>query len=102
MAFVYKEKKDPLKIRPATALGPGQYLPITETKFIKVNDDRAPFESQELKFKPLSGTIRTNTPGPGTYYQDVDEVKIQKIIILLKLIFTKFNKINMKMQVEII
>ena len=79
MAFVYKEKKDPLKIRPATALGPGQYLPITETKFIKVNDDRAPFESQELKFKPLSGTIRTNTPGPGTYYQDVDEVKIQKI-----------------------
>ena len=79
MAFVYKEQRDPLKIRPATALGPGQYLPITETRFVKANDDRAPFESQELKFKPLSGTVRTNTPGPGYYYQDIDKIKMERI-----------------------
>jgi hypothetical protein len=44
MAFVYREDK--LKnVRPNTALGPGEYLPITKSKTIKNNNDRAPFES---------------------------------------------------------
>ena len=75
MAFVYREEKLK-KIRPNTALGPGEYLPQTKSKIIKNNEGRAPFESGVKKFKPLYGelnAIRNATPGPGKYY--VDELK---------------------------
>jgi len=49
MAFVYRAPKFK-KFRPNTALGPGQYLPITETKIVKSNDGRAPFESSAKNF----------------------------------------------------
>ena len=54
MAFVYREEKLK-KIRPNTALGPGQYLPITETKIVKSNVGRARFKSSVKKFKPPFG-----------------------------------------------
>ena len=54
MAFVFREEKLK-KMRPNTALGPGQYLPITETKIVKSNIGRAPFESRVKKFKPIFG-----------------------------------------------
>jgi hypothetical protein len=75
MAFVYREKRD-LKVRPATALGPGEYLPLSESKIIKSNKNIAPFESQTKKF---SQTNILNTPGPGTYYKDKDQLKIERI-----------------------
>ena len=73
MAFVYREKRD-LKVRPATALGPGEYLPLSESKIIKSNV--APFESNTKKF-PQSN--RLNTPGPGSYYKDKDLIKTERI-----------------------
>ena len=81
MAFVYREEKLK-KIRPNTALGPGQYLPITETKIVKSNVGRAPFESSEKKFKPLFGenySYKKGTPGPGNYYLDKLEQKSKKL-----------------------
>ena len=81
MAFVYREEK--LKnVRPNTALGPGQYLPITETKIVKSNVGRAPFESSARKFKPPFGenySFKKGTPGPGNYYQDSVELKSKKL-----------------------
>jgi len=79
MAFVYREEK--LKnVRPATALGPGEYLPITRTKYIKSNEGIAPFETSTEKFKPINGKIDTLfNPGPGKYYKDIDEIKTEKI-----------------------
>ena len=81
MAFVYREEK--LKrVRPNTALGPGQYLPITETKIVKSNVGRAPFESSARKFKPPFGenyAFKKGTPGPGNYYQDSVELKSKKL-----------------------
>ena len=81
MAFVFREEKLK-KIRPNTALGPGQYLPITDTKIVKSNLGRAPFESSVKKFKPLFGenyAYKKGTPGPGNYYQDNLENKSKKI-----------------------
>ena len=81
MAFVYRENK--LKnIRPNTALGPGEYLPLTKTKIIKNNDGFAPFESGVKKFKPFCGElslIKNATPGPGKYYVDDLKTKTKKI-----------------------
>ena len=81
MAFVFREEK--LKrIRPNTALGPGQYLPITDTKIVKSNVGRAPFESSEKKFKPLFGenySYKKGTPGPGNYYKNDVEEKSKKL-----------------------
>ena len=73
MAFVYREKRD-LKVRPATALGPGEYLPISSSKLIK--SSVAPFESSTKKF---SNSTRLNTPGPGSYYKDKDLLKTERI-----------------------
>ena len=73
MAFVYREKRD-LKVRPATALGPGEYLPISSSKLIKTSV--APFESSTKKF---SNSTRLNTPGPGSYYKDKDLLKTERI-----------------------
>ena len=81
MAFLFREEKLK-KIRPNTALGPGQYLPITDTKIVKSNIGRAPFESSVKKFKPIFGenySYRKGTPGPGNYYQDNLENKSKKI-----------------------
>ena len=75
MAFVYREKRD-LKVRPATALGPGEYLPLSESKIIKSNNNIAPFESNSKKF---SQTNNLNTPGPGSYYKDKDLLKTERI-----------------------
>ena len=87
MAFVFREEK--LKrIRPNTALGPGQYLPITETKIIKSNVGRAPFESSEKKFKPQFGenySYKKGTPGPGNYYKNDVEEKSKKLENLAKI-----------------
>ena len=81
MAFVFREEK--LKrIRSNTALGPGQYLPITDTKIVKSNVGRAPFESSEKKFKPLFGenySYKKGTPGPGNYYKNDVEEKSKKL-----------------------
>ena len=81
MAFVYRAQKFK-KFRPNTALGPGQYLPITQTKLVKSNDGRAPFESSVKKFNTIYGDFpqRINgTPGPGKYYQDPVFEKSRKI-----------------------
>ena len=81
MAFVYREEKLK-KVRPNTALGPGQYLPITETKIVKSNVGRAPFESSVKKFKPQFGenySYRKGTPGPGNYYKNDLEQKSKKL-----------------------
>ena len=81
MAFVYRENK--LKnVRPNTALGPGEYLPLSKSKIIKNNDGYAPFESGVKKFKPPYGElnlIKNATPGPGKYYVDHLKTKTKKI-----------------------
>ena len=80
MAFVYRENKLK-KIRPNTALGPGEYLSITKEKKIK-NNITAPFESNEKKFKSFYGglnAIRNATPGPGKYYFDELKIKTKKL-----------------------
>ena len=82
MAFVYRAPKFK-KFRPNTALGPGQYLPITETKIVKSNDGRAPFESSAKKFYTIyddpSQVIKGATPGPGKYYKDLVDEKSRKL-----------------------
>ena len=81
MAFVYKENK--LKnIRPNTALGPGEYLPITQDKKFKKSNILAPFDSSVKKFKSPYGelnAIKNATPGPGKYYTDELRIKTKKI-----------------------
>ena len=83
MAIVFKEEK--LKpIRPNTALGPGQYLPISKSAKHKKN--YAPFSSNTKKFQPLhSGfnkQIRDATPGPGKYYNDYFKQKAEKLELI--------------------
>ena len=82
MAFVYRAPKFK-KFRPNTALGPGQYLPITETKIVKSNDGRAPFESSVKKFYTIydetSPVVKAGTPGPGKYYKDLVDEKSRKM-----------------------
>ena len=84
MAFVYRAEKLK-KPRPNTALGPGQYLPITETKLVKSNEGRAPFESSVKKFNTIYGeSSKTKiVPGPGKYYQD----PILNLIIIIEQIY---------------
>ena len=83
MAFVFREKKVK-KIRPNTALGPGQYLPITDTKIIKSNVGRAPFESNVKKLLKIYEDNKNN-PGPGIYYKDNLEEKSRIIENLSKI-----------------
>ena len=81
MAFVYRAQKFK-KFRPNTALGPGQYLPITETKLVKSNNGRAPFESSVKKFNTIYGDSPSrikSIPGPGKYYQDPVLEKSRKL-----------------------
>ena len=82
MAFVYRAPKFK-KFRPNTALGPGQYLPITDTKIVKSNDGRAPFESSAKKFytiyDEINPILKGGTPGPGKYYKDLVDEKSRKM-----------------------
>ena len=81
MAFVYRENKLK-KMRPNTALGPGEYLPISKEKKFKNNNISAPFESNEKKFRSFYGglnAIKNATPGPGKYYIDKLEIKTKKL-----------------------
>ena len=96
MAFVYKEEK--LKnVRPNTAVGPGEYLPLSNSKIIKNNNDRAPFESGVKKFQSLYGdisAIKNATPGPGKYYVDDFKVKTKKIENLANVKFSNQEELN--------
>jgi len=80
MAFVYRENKIQ-KVRPNTALGPGEYLPISNERKYN-NNISAPFDSSTKKFKSLYGelnAIKNATPGPGKYYNDELRIKTRKI-----------------------
>lgn len=76
MAFVFKEERKFINdtIKSKELPGPGEYLPQTDVRFLKVS--QAPFSTQEEKLK-LS--LNPN-PGPGTYYQDTIDKKLQQII----------------------
>ena len=65
MAFVVKSKKETeIKIGETESLGPGEYLPQTELKTIKINKE--PFLIGEKRTTPKIDEV----PGPGAYYQD--------------------------------
>lgn len=93
MAFIYREEK--LKnIRPNTALGPGEYLPISKDKKIKNNNMNAPFESNVKRFNPLYGelnSIRNATPGPGKYYSNELRLKTKKLENLAKIKYSNME-----------
>ena len=81
MAFVFRAQKFK-KFRPNTALGPGQYLPITQTKIVKSNDGRAPFESSVKKLSTIFGESPSRmkeVPGPGKYYLDPVNEKTRRM-----------------------
>ena len=97
MAFVYRENKLK-KIRPNTALGPGEYLPISKEIKIKNNNISAPFESTVKKFKPLYGelnAIRNATPGPGKYYSDDLRIKTNKLENLANIKRSNLDEFNL-------
>ena len=50
MAFVYREERKTIEQLPQSSLGPGQYLPITQTRKIKPNKD-APFDTKSQRLK---------------------------------------------------
>ena len=93
MAFIYREEK--LKnIRPNTALGPGEYLPISKDKKFKNNNMNAPFESNVKRFNPLYGelnSIRNATPGPGKYYSNELRLKTKKLENLAKIKYSNME-----------
>ena len=81
MAFVFRAQKFK-KFRPNTALGPGQYLPITQTKIVKSNEGRAPFESSVKKLSTIFGESPSRmkqVPGPGKYYLDPVNEKTRRM-----------------------
>ena len=65
MAFVYKSERQLNKIQDSTRdIGPGEYLPQTDLKLIKIS--KQPFLSNVKR-----NIIQVNdVPGPGSYYQD--------------------------------
>ena len=78
MAFVFETERAqlyPKKDRSSQNLGPGQYLPLTEFKF--VNPEQVPFGVSTNRIfpkKPLP------TPGPGSYYHDIDKENHEKLL----------------------
>jgi len=90
MAFVFKSERMPNNNSSSTKnLGPGEYLPQTEVKFIKIN--KKPFLSGVQRCKYQSNDV----PGPGSYYQD------ETLITYLKNIQNeKFSKQNDKVQLH--
>ena len=110
MAFVFREDKLK-KLRPNTALGPGEYLPQSDSKILKNNDKRVPFDSGVKKFKPLYGelnAIRNATPGPGKYYIDDLKVKTKRMENLANIKLSNYQDIdninnnNIKSQFDLI
>ena len=104
MAFVFKSKKEGSKpIGETNSIGPGEYLPQTELRQIRINKE--PF---------LIGAKRTKTkvsevPGPGAYYHDdtlinylknVQNEKIQEQNDREQLIALKDGQLKMKPNLE--
>ena len=94
MAFVFETERSPLYIqkeRSSENLGPGQYLPITEFKF--QNPLLVPFgvsTNRQFPQKP------NPTPGPGSYYHDINKEKKDKIMKdSLKTFITKEEEIKL-------
>ena len=74
MAFVFKEERK-TDVIPNTELGPGEYLPQTIPKKEKLNDS-TPFERKEPRLKSATNL----NPGPGSYYFNDSELKLQKMV----------------------
>jgi hypothetical protein len=66
MAFVYKSERSykNQKIGETDSIGPGEYLPQTDLKRIKIS--KSPFMSNSNR----SDFIFNDNPGPGSYYHD--------------------------------
>ena len=78
MAFVFESDRskylNPQDKSIQGGLGPGQYLPLTEFKF--QNPELVPFgvsTNRQFPEKP------NPTPGPGSYYHDIDKEHNEKI-----------------------
>ena len=79
MAFVFESDRskylNPQDKSIQGGLGPGQYLPLTEFKF--QNPELVPFgvsTNRQFPEKP------SPTPGPGSYYHDIDKEHNEKIV----------------------
>ena len=103
MAFVFKSRKDQdIKIGETNDIGPGEYLPQTDLKTIKVSKE--PFLIGEKR----SIEKFDDVPGPGAYYQDDVLLKYLKNVQNEKIIeqndkdqlFNKDGTINLKPNVE--
>ena len=103
MAFVVKSKKETeIKIGETESLGPGEYLPQTELKTIKINKE--PFLIGEKRTTPKIDEV----PGPGAYYQDEMLLKYLKNVQNEKIaeqndkdqLFSKDGSISRKPNVE--
>ena len=93
MAFVFETERSPLYIpkeKYSENLGPGQYLPLTEFKF--QNPLLVPFGVSTFRQFPEKPNP---TPGPGSYYHDIDQEKTEKIMKdSLKSFITKEEEIK--------
>lgn len=96
MAFVFREERKANLERPKSSLGPGEYLPITETKKVKLNKI-APFETKSQRLKSASPNFN---PGPGTYYTNDSLLKQQQIKIKAQI--RQMNQDNHLTQEQII
>ena len=78
MAFVFREERlKDLKNMASLLPGPGQYLPITNTKIVKSNIGVAPFESNVERYKNENKS-KDNFPGPGNYYKNLFDEKVKR------------------------
>jgi len=76
MAFVYKSDNDrSIILSNQSDLGPGEYL--DKNKIVEYKQHPEPFLSS------INGTlkIKNETPGPGAYYQDIQEINTKKNLI---------------------
>ena len=92
MAFVFESERPELFIQNKTTqeVGPGQYLPLTEFKF--QNPLLVPFGVSTFRQFPEKPNP---TPGPGSYYHDIDQEKTEKIMKdSLKSFITKEEEIK--------
>ena len=67
MAFVYKSERSNNKLQKigeTDSIGPGEYLPQTDLKHIKIS--KSPFMSNSNR----SDFVYNDNPGPGSYYHD--------------------------------
>ena len=67
MAFVYKSERTNSKLQKigeTDSIGPGEYLPQTDLKHIKIS--KSPFMSNSNR----SDFVYNDNPGPGSYYHD--------------------------------